>query len=88
MGPWCCGAVKAAVDTELAGSMLPNPSVPSVVSPTCVCVPVSAPCHVCMYVPADSASRSGFGKGFKPQVAPLSSLLGKLQARQAALEAR
>jgi hypothetical protein len=37
---------------------------------------------------AESATRTGFGKGFKPQVAPLSSLLSKLQARQAALEAR
>jgi hypothetical protein len=37
---------------------------------------------------AESAGRSGFGKGFTPQVAPLSSLLGKLQARQAALSAK
>lgn len=45
-------------------------------------------CCVLDVLCAESASRSGFGKGFKPQVAPLSSLLGKLQARQAALGAK
>jgi hypothetical protein len=43
-------------------------------------------CVGCLF--AESATRTGFGKGFKPQVAPLSSLLGKLQARQAALGAK
>lgn len=39
-------------------------------------------------VHAESAVRDGLGKGFKAEVVPLNSLLGKLAARQAALEAR
>jgi hypothetical protein len=39
-------------------------------------------------VPAEAATKDGLGKGFKPEVAPLNSLLGKLAARQAALEAK
>jgi hypothetical protein len=37
---------------------------------------------------AATAQQDCLGKGFKPQVAPLNSLLGRLNARQAALEAR
>jgi hypothetical protein len=37
---------------------------------------------------AEAAAKDGLGKGFKPEVAPLNSILGKLAARQAALEAK
>ncbi|KAF6263191.1 hypothetical protein COO60DRAFT_1671934 [Scenedesmus sp. NREL 46B-D3] len=36
----------------------------------------------------EAAAKDGLGKGFKPEVAPLNSILGKLAARQAALEAK
>ena len=89
LGAWCCGAFKAAVDTELAGSMLPNPSVPSVASPlhVYVCLSLHPSMRVCTCLQTLRPA-AGLAKGSKPQVAPLSSLLGKLQARQAALEAK
>lgn len=42
----------------------------------------------CLCDCTESATSSGFGQGFKPQVAPLGSILAKLQAKQAALGAR
>lgn len=58
----------------------------------CVCKHCCCPCHVLavcvLLAPAEAAAKDGLGKGFKPEVAPLNSILGKLAARQAALEAK